>query len=581
MDGYDMSSSNTSSEETFSKIRAWLKNCEIHEAGRGRRSITRNGSVAPTRLLEIGTGRNRPTVRVISGQYAKSCCYATLSHCWGGGSPTMLLSDNFDIFHHNIPWDVLPLTFQEAILAVQRLGISYLWIDALCIIQDSEEDWAREAARMTDVYWNCYVNISADSSTDPQGGLFRQRDPLARKSFVIPNSRSDTGRCLYCCYIHEFTQDVERAPLKERAWVVQERLLSPRIVHFCATQVHWECAQLITSESLPAKLNIHRLTIFTYKKSSLWHRTLSKQRIDELYGLWAGVVVSYSRGKLSVPSDRSVAIAGLARAFFHLLNLQPADYVCGLFRPRFLQHLMWYAWKSQGRVDHATPSWSWLSIDGDARFSSYQTGSFYNWKATADVIEINVSPKGDMFGPVTSGYAKIKGPLFPALISNSSTPLRYNQQVPRKVINIGQQSLEEERFFFLKLDKTSVDSPKKVLGHTAYLLLCGGADMSSRCIDPKTSDSKVTRKWQVLNGLGHYECLILMPTDKPATFRRVGFVGFSGPTYKSWLETMGQLYEHDSPDVGQLLDEQFGAREIPQHLYEEVDDSSLYTITLV
>jgi hypothetical protein len=85
----------------------------------------------------------------------------TLSHCWGGRSHIKLTMDNTEDFQSNIPCDDLPKTFLEAISVVKHLGIAYLWIDALCIIQDSPSDWACEAAKMPKVYANSFLNIQS------------------------------------------------------------------------------------------------------------------------------------------------------------------------------------------------------------------------------------------------------------------------------------------------------------------------------------------------------------------------------------------------------------------------------------
>ncbi|KAK8038618.1 heterokaryon incompatibility protein [Apiospora rasikravindrae] len=167
---------------------------------------------------------------------ANTIRYAALSHCWGPqGVDFKLLSRNVDAFRLQIHWDILSLTFQEAILAATRLGIQYIWIDALCIVQDSAEDWKIEASRMMQVYTNCYINISADASTDGTGGLFRQRDPARFQPFLVTPGGNGSNAPFYC-YSNNWGKYVERAPLIKRSWVTQERFMSPRIVHFSNDQ---------------------------------------------------------------------------------------------------------------------------------------------------------------------------------------------------------------------------------------------------------------------------------------------------------------------------------------------------------
>jgi hypothetical protein len=494
---YELSSRCTQSEETFEKIRAWLKHCTTtHHACLGWPSATGCSATLPTRLLELEATSQKPAMRLVLGQYLspQSCRYVTLSHCWGGGPPVRLLQQNFESFRSNIPWNSLSLTFQEAVLAVQKLGITYLWIDALCIIQDSEDDWASEAAMMADVYANCYLNISADASANGNGGLFRNRDPSVYQSFVIPCPKPDIQDSAHCCYIDRWRDNVEQAPLKERSWVVQERFLSPRVVHFCVDQVHWECTQLLTSESLPDLFGITPSTVLTWEKSALCYNTPShsRPRIEALYRLWSRLIQSYSMGKLSFPSDRPVASAGLARTFCHFLGLKSCDYICGLWRPRFIQDLIWSTDNSQRRFNSCIPSWSWLSVDQDTVslcYTSYQ--QLDDWQPIAELVDVSISPRSDPFGLVVSGYVSIRGPLCKSVISKSSEDFQYCEHVRKcnKFIEVGQDLLREGESFFLRLDENSDERLENVLNHTVYLLLCIGPTLPAECIDQDFTQS--------------------------------------------------------------------------------------------
>ncbi|SMR61995.1 unnamed protein product [Zymoseptoria tritici ST99CH_3D1] len=135
------------------------------------------------------------------------------------------------LFAVDIDWHTLPKTFQDAVYTTARLKIKYIWIDALCIIQDSHEDWSIEAAEMTNVYANSSVGLSADASEDGHGGLFRERDPVYSSAFLIPRDNS-SGH--YLCFVDTWEHDVvnDTASLGGRAWAVQERFLAPRVIHF-------------------------------------------------------------------------------------------------------------------------------------------------------------------------------------------------------------------------------------------------------------------------------------------------------------------------------------------------------------
>lgn len=153
--------------------------------------------------------------------------YATLSHCWGDVMVIQLLRHNMDQYKARIPVHELPKTFYDAVLAARKLDIEYLWIDALCIVQDSEKDWLKEASRMDQVYSNSYLNLSASASPDGSGGLFRERDPLAFKPLFIRLKTSSNVSTGYACFVNSWADDVEHTPISHRAWVLQEHFFGP------------------------------------------------------------------------------------------------------------------------------------------------------------------------------------------------------------------------------------------------------------------------------------------------------------------------------------------------------------------
>ena len=102
--------------------------------------------------------------------------YDILSGRWGSDPTIKLLCSNLHTFRQEQPIADLPKTFREAVVVARHFKIRYLWIDSLCIVQDSDEDWLRESAKMHEVYAHSACTISAAASTGPEGGLFRSRD---------------------------------------------------------------------------------------------------------------------------------------------------------------------------------------------------------------------------------------------------------------------------------------------------------------------------------------------------------------------------------------------------------------------
>jgi len=155
-----------------------------------------------------------------------------------------------------IPLAQLPLNFRDAVLFARFCKVRYIWIDSLCIMQDSEADWKAEALRMGQAYANSLCNINATSSLDPSGGFFFSRDPDAVQPLLVRPSKNwlqHTDDVLHLCYSPDSWEvNVEKAPLNTRAWVLQERLLAPRQLHCTAEQLFWECRECRASETTPS-----------------------------------------------------------------------------------------------------------------------------------------------------------------------------------------------------------------------------------------------------------------------------------------------------------------------------------------
>ena len=248
--------------------------------------------------------------------------------------------------------------------------VRWLWIDSLCIIQDSSEDWTREASRMHLVYKRGLLNISADSAADARAGLFNPRDPLIIKplKWEVPGIERtfhltlDDRTSLRWLRSH---------PLPERAWVFQERQLSRRILHFTETELAWECCaegSSIATETFPRGAPFDVVS-FNKQPKIQSAGLLSKARgsVDQLLGLWGSVCEMYSEKQLTKQEDKLVALAGLSQEFQMYL---PDDYyVAGLWRSTLPQSLLWMLRRSGRRVESQVPSWSWASTEGLVQMS--------------------------------------------------------------------------------------------------------------------------------------------------------------------------------------------------------------------
>ena len=317
--------------------RWWFQRCRNHH-----QQCTPAGSSGrkfPNRLLEVGISFNGPTVKVVETQLLQDIEYMTLSHCWGGSLPLCLLNANLQAYKTSISFSSLPKTFQDALSVVGWFGIKYLWIDALCIIQDSENDWVHESGRMRDYYKYSFGTIAATGASNPSEGLFFDRNPT-----LVPPFRAIIGwqgkeRAVAITYGGSCLKILREEPLNQRGWVLQERYLSRRVLHFGRGHMSWECQTEISCETWPNTLPhlVYSMSRFalTSKYSPPSHNYYGSSSIQLL---WSNLVSTCSRMALTRLSDKCVAFGGIAEEYQATTG---DDYVAGLWRRNLMEQLLW------------------------------------------------------------------------------------------------------------------------------------------------------------------------------------------------------------------------------------------------
>lgn len=204
----------------------------------------------PTRVIDVGRDDAEP-IRLIetSHELAVTGRYIALSHRWGDLSRAQrccTYADNIAQRKVRIEYDTLPASFQDAVRVTRALGVRYLWIDSLCIVQEDAKDWAAQAGRMEDVFSHAYCTIAASSAASSLVGFLGHRRPRDAIKLSTPG-----GAPLYLAeHIDDFRADVENSVLSSRGWVLQERALSRRTIYFTSTQVYWECGNGVVCETL-------------------------------------------------------------------------------------------------------------------------------------------------------------------------------------------------------------------------------------------------------------------------------------------------------------------------------------------
>jgi hypothetical protein len=177
--------------------------------------------------------------------------YATLSHRWGDNLTCITTKSNIRDRRRRILWHTIPKTFQDAIIYCLKLGIEYLWIDTLCIMQDSPKDWQQQSAQMAGIYSNSYLTLSATAAIDSRVGCFSMSPsaPVQINSDLLGSAPPIYVREKLSHWTNPIRLNLkERLPLLTRAWVFQERILSTRTLHFCDRELVWECTETTICE---------------------------------------------------------------------------------------------------------------------------------------------------------------------------------------------------------------------------------------------------------------------------------------------------------------------------------------------
>ncbi|KAK1637532.1 hypothetical protein BDP81DRAFT_460224 [Colletotrichum phormii] len=350
------------SPEQLTLLKQWLHSCDLTHNACNRHAAQEDLGM-PTRLVKV-----TEPIQVLncSTMGPSSCQYIALSHCWGQlkkHERFCLYRDNYSQLQEHVDFDNLPKTFQDAITVTRGLGIDYIWIDTLCIIQDDKTDWERESTKMEEVFSAAYCTISAASAKSSLDGFLSDRAPRPSVHLRV----KDLPDVLYvCAHIDNFHQDVELAEINRRGWVLQERALSRRSIYFTPTQVYWECGFGIRCETLGRLYNSKAVFLgdANFPQSALeYYRDGRQLLIQDLYE-------RYSALAFTMASDRAVAILGLQTRLARALKTQAAH---GSFEKYFARSILW---KRDQPADMTiitqstwlVPTWSWFSKTGKIQY---------------------------------------------------------------------------------------------------------------------------------------------------------------------------------------------------------------------
>lgn len=378
----------------------------------------------PSRLIDVDGSEGEHLIKLVDIAEKPSTTttppsYVALSYCWGSaasapnsGTDTkyQTTSENLDQRRNGFSELNLPPTIRDAVTITRRLGVKYLWVDALCILQgknsEAVDDWTTESTRMQQIYGGALVTIAAASAASAYDGIFNLYTPqqeIDPVELTLSSSKHQLGQGgVFATQL--IPSDARDMPLYHRGWTLQERILSPRVLTYTHDQLLWECqTTTLTQRGTPME-SFHTA------------RLPDNCPADELHDRWQVIVTDYSARDLSMMTDKLPAISGLAQAFQAQMGGQ--DYLAGLWRGSLLDDILWIhkpvdigRRAEQSRPEkYRAPSWSWASVDGNIRWPM----ALWNRDGpyAAEVIDAWTTSKGcSQLSQVEDGRLVLKGPL--------------------------------------------------------------------------------------------------------------------------------------------------------------------------
>ncbi|KAG7076122.1 HET-domain-containing protein [Colletotrichum scovillei] len=404
------------------RLTEWVWGCASNHPGccsPGPRSL-------PTRLIKVGEMRDEIARLVMSDKLPSTTSYIALSYCWGPPSvskpqlitTTATLADR----QTKIPLAEMPSTIRDAVVFARHMGIDYIWIDALCIIQDDAEDWATEAALMFAVYRHATLTLVAAAGDTSHSG-FLQRTSAGPSVLVPFESKKGQGRVSgtyvlsglneHRTWDADYPSHMHTRAWATRAWTYQEDLMSTRVLYFDNHTSYFRCQ---TERRLEHSSKI-------YDNVQKWHHLLSpapkdisptkaKERRESLYERWKDLIIEYTRRKLTVSDDKFSALSGLARTFSSALG---DEYVAGLWKDDLVRGMLWNTVMQPSKPKAwRAPSWSWASSDAeiawDLRFSLPLIQ-----KCSIENIHIEAAGS-DPFGRLESAWIELRAVCVPVVL---------------------------------------------------------------------------------------------------------------------------------------------------------------------
>ncbi|PVH87653.1 HET-domain-containing protein [Cadophora sp. DSE1049] len=356
----------------------------IHHFNATHTHCQSKSSQMPSRLLYVGSETNPKCLRLEVLPTLQP--YVALSHCWGDQSAifTTTTATIKDLLL-DMPWTKLPKTFQDAIFITRSLKLNYLWIDSLCIIQDDPLDWKTESVKMAEIYSGAYLTIAATGASSATSGCLSTRwhetDLGVKVSHTASQLQSDRISAIHGIEVRYSSKahtqfagwldpPVNGAPLWNRAWAFQERVLSNRLIHFHGEEMIWECRESRECEcgyfAWDLKMNHPGMISTLLAEDDIARAYLGPETPLKAFEKWLEIVHEFTKLEIRYELDRLPAISGIASSLYDKLY---SSYTAGVWQYGLGYGLLWrkMPYQLSRRVNSIPgqyiPSWSWASVE--------------------------------------------------------------------------------------------------------------------------------------------------------------------------------------------------------------------------
>ncbi|RFU32519.1 hypothetical protein B7463_g3829, partial [Scytalidium lignicola] len=359
-------------------VHEWLRECDAEHPGCKAQSSLSQKSVLPMRLLDVNqNGSIEYMVLVRTGTVRESLKYLALSHCWGNDHMPMRTTKQNVVDHENgLRINSLPRTFRDAVIITRLLGYKYIWIDSLCIVQDDQNDWEREASKMASIFHCADIVLSAASARNSSEGCGIDKCLEPATNFFFPSQldyKYDTLAQTYGgprkrLFIRRggiTSNGIEGCPVQKRGWILQEILLAQRVLYFVNGDMIWQCHHLVQSEdgqlSRAQTSSIFSCHYGGNLSNAPLYNLEKRLQIGREVHLWWDILRDFFQRKFTKSEDTLPSLAGLIDIWRGYTN---DDSVLGLWKKDLPFHLCWFVGSSLSIVDRvpAQPSWCWTSV---------------------------------------------------------------------------------------------------------------------------------------------------------------------------------------------------------------------------